>query len=75
MPFIFTFVAVSLQGKRVTGIHGIGDPPAAATEGLAEVVHIPNGIILRNIYKALPPVTLSLKTTLSGQVLLYLIII
>jgi hypothetical protein len=47
MPFIFTFVAVSLQGKRVTGIHGIGDPPAAATVGLAEVVHIPKGIIFR----------------------------
>ena len=31
----------------MTGIHGIGDPPAAATAGLAEVVHIPKGIIFR----------------------------
>ena len=30
----------------MTGIHGIGDPPAA-TVGLAEVVHIPKGIIFR----------------------------
>ena len=31
----------------MTGIHGTGDPPAAVTMGLAEVVHIPKGIIFR----------------------------
>ena len=46
MP-LFYFRSSITPGRRVTGIHGIGDPPAAATVGLAEVVHIPKGIIFR----------------------------
>ena len=39
----------------MTGIHGTGDPPAAATMGLAEVVHVPKGIIFeRNMSSAFP---------------------
>ena len=34
----------------MTGIHGIGDPPAAATVGLAEVVHIPKELYLEKEY-------------------------
>ena len=47
MPLILTLRAVSLHGKGITGIQGIGDPPAAATAGFTPVVHIPKGTIFK----------------------------